>query len=156
MTKLLYSKDGIIARLHKYFEEYFNIYSTPTAITLFTLAISIIAIESTISIRTLYRHFLPKIIKKSLNAFYYVCSYAKIDCLKFMNITVRKTLSLISEEMRNEPIFLCVDDTMISKSGTKFENITKLFDHAAHNGSNYLNGHCFVSLMLSVTIMKDG
>lgn len=29
---------------------------------------------------------------------------------------------------------------------------TKLFDHAAHNGSNYLNGHCFVSLMLCVPV----
>jgi len=60
MTKLLYNKDGIITRLHKYFEEYFNIYSTPTVITLFTLVISIIVIESTISILTLYRHFLSK------------------------------------------------------------------------------------------------
>lgn len=42
----------------------------------------------------------------------------------------------------------CIDDTMISKFGTKFENISKLFDHAAHNGCNYLNGYCFVSLML--------
>ena len=29
-----------------------------------------------------------------------------------------------------------------------FEDVSKLFDHAAHNGSNYLIGHCFVSLML--------
>ena len=34
--------------------------------------------------------------------------------------------------------------------GTKFEDVSKLFDHAAHNGSNYLNGHCFVSAMLCV------
>ena len=27
---------------------------------------------------------------------------------------------------------------------------TKLFDHAAHNGSNYLNEHCFVSVVLHV------
>ena len=26
--------------------------------------------------------------------------------------------------------------------------MSKLFDHAAHNGSNYLNGHCFVSLAI--------
>ena len=29
-----------------------------------------------------------------------------------------------------------------------------LFDHAAHNGSNYLNGHCFVSLMLCIPVWK--
>jgi hypothetical protein len=30
-----------------------------------------------------------------------------------------------------------------------------LFDHAAHNGSSHLNGHCFVSLMISVPVMKN-
>lgn len=33
-------------------------------------------------------------------------------------------------------------------------NVSKLFDHAAHNGSNYLNGHCFVSVMLFVTCLE--
>lgn len=37
---------------------------------------------------------------------------------------------------------------MISKFGTKFENVSKLFDHAAHNGCNYLKGHCFVRNIL--------
>ena len=41
---------------------------------------------------------------------------------------------------------------IISKFGTKFENVSKLFDHATHNGCNYLNGHCFVSLMLCVPV----
>ena len=32
-----------------------------------------------------------------------------------------------------------------------------MFDHAAHNGSNYLKGHCFVSLMLHVPLKSaDG
>ena len=34
----------------------------------------------------------------------------------------------------------------------KFENVSKLFDHTAHNGSNYLNEHCFVSVMLCVPV----
>ena len=51
-----------------------------------------------------------------------------------------------------QPVFLCIDDTMVSKFGKKFEDVSKLFDHAAHNGSNYLNGHCFVSLMLCVPV----
>ena len=42
---------------------------------------------------------------------------------------------------------------MVSKFGKKFENVLKLFDHAAHNGSNYLNGHCFVSIMLCVPVL---
>ena len=59
---------------------------------------------------------------------------------------------LIPDSLQTQPVFLCADDTMVSKFGTKFENVSKLFDHAAHNGSNYLNGHCFVSVMLCVPV----
>ena len=69
-----------------------------------------------------------------------------------MNVTAEIALHLISEQLKSQPVFLCIDDTMISKFGTKFENASKLFDHAAHNGCNYLNGHCFVSLMLCVPV----
>lgn len=30
---------------------------------------------------------------------------------------------------------------MTAKFGKTFEDVSKLFDHAAYNGSNYLNGH---------------
>ena len=73
-----------------------------------------------------------------------------------MNTTVRITLKLIADSSQKQPVFLCVDDTMVSKSGTKFENVSKLFDHAAHNDSNYLNGHCFVSIMLCVSVRNNG
>ena len=36
-------------------------------------------------------------------------------------------------------MFLSIDDTMVGKAGEKFELRSKLFDHAAHNGPNYLN-----------------
>ncbi len=44
---------------------------------------------------------------------------------------------------------------MVSRFGRKFENVSKLFDHAAHNSSNYLNGHCFVSIMLCVPVWNQ-
>ena len=68
----------------------------------------------------------------------------------FWNFFCSNSRYPISAQM--QPVFLCVDDTMVSKFGTKFENVSKLFDHAAHNGSNYLNGHCFVSVMLCVPV----
>ncbi|RHO81811.1 hypothetical protein DW049_19080, partial [Ruminococcus sp. AF41-9] len=92
--------------------------------------------ESAHSIRLLYQHFLSGITEKSLNVFYYACSYAKVDYSRFMNTTARIALKLIPDSLRTQPVFLCVDDTMVSKFGTKFENVSKLFDHAAHNGSN--------------------
>ena len=52
-------------------------------------------------------------------------------------------------ELRKQAVVPSIDDTMAEKSGEKFEYCPKLFDHAAHNGSNYLDGHCFVSLPLS-------
>lgn len=119
------------------------------------LVLSMLAMESADSIRSLYRHFLSTVTEKSLNAFYYVCSYAKADYSVFMNVTARLALSIIPDTLRSNPIFLCVDDTMISKFGKKFENIAKLFDHAAHNGSNYLNGHCFVSIMLCIPVWNN-
>lgn len=108
--------------------------------------------ESADSIRSLYRHFLSGITFKSLNAFYYACSYAKVTHSAFLNVTARLALELIPENLMSQPVFLCIDDTMISKFGKKFEDVSKLFDHAAHNGSNYLNGHCFVSIMLCVPV----
>ena len=142
----------MIGRLNKYFSAYFETFSIPTADTLFLLILSILALESAHSIRFLYQHFLAGITEKSLNTFYHACSYAKADYSRFMNVTSGIALHLIPDRLKSQPVFLCIDDTMISKFGTKFESVSKLFDHAAHNGSNYLNGHCFVSLMLCVPV----
>ena len=122
---------------------------------LFLLVLSILTLESVHSIRFLYQHFLSGITTKSLNTFYHVCSYAKVDYSHFMNITAKVALRMIPDSLATQPIFLCVDDTMVAKAGTRFENVSKLFDHAAHNGSNYLNGHCFVSIMLCIPVWKN-
>ena len=127
----------------------------PTADTLFLLVLSILTLESVHSIRVLYQYFLSGITTKSLNTFYHTCSYAKVDYSHFMNITAKVALRMIPDSLATQPIFLCVDDTMVAKAGTRFENVSKLFDHAAHNGSNYLNGHCFVNIMLCIPVWKN-
>ncbi len=43
---------------------------------------------------------------------------------------------------------------MVSKFSKVFENISTIFDHVAHKGSNHLNGHCFVSVILCVPVWK--
>ena len=108
---------------------HFTTFSVPTADTLFLLILSILALESAHSIRFLYQHFLSRITEKSLNVFYYACSYAKIDHSRFMNTTVRIVLKLIPDSLQTQPVFLCVDDTMVSKFDTKFENVSKLFQN---------------------------
>lgn len=87
-----------------------------------------------------------------MNVFYYACSYAKADYSGFMNVTAKMALNLIPDTLKSQPVFLCVDDTMVSKFGEKFENVSKLFDHAAHND---LKGHCFVSVMLCVPVWNN-
>ena len=84
-TDLLYNEKTIIGRLYHYFYIYFETCSIPTAETLVLLLLSILTLESADSIRFLYRHFLSKLTDKSLNAFYYACSYAKVDYSRFMN-----------------------------------------------------------------------
>ena len=69
---------------------------------------------------------------------------------------VRIALSLMPESLQSQLILLSIDDTMVEKYGEHFENREKLFDHARHNGSNYLNGHCFVSIMLSIPVFDQG
>lgn len=116
----------------------------PIAETLFLFVLSILTMESADSICSLYRHFPADITSKSLNAFYYAHSYAKVDGSEFMNVTAKLALGLIPDDLGFQPVFICIDDTMVSKFGRKFEDIFKLFDHAARNGSNYLNGHWLV------------
>ena len=87
---------------------HFTTFSVPTADTLFLLILSILALESAHSIRFLYQHFLSKITEKSLNVFYYACSYAKVDYSRFMNTTVRLALKRIQDSLQTQPVFLCV------------------------------------------------
>ena len=130
------TKKTLTGRLHKYFLIYFETFSAPTADTLFLLVLSILTLESVHSIRFLYQHFLSGITTKSLNTFYHACSYAKVDYSHFMNITAKVALRMIQNSL-----------TM--------PHVSKLFDHAAHNGSNYLNGHCFVNIMLCIPVWKN-
>lgn len=50
-----------------------------------------------------------------------------------MNVTVRLALRLILGRLESPSAFLYTDDTMVSKSETKFEYVTKLFDHTTRN-----------------------
>ena len=74
---------------------------------------------------------------------------SKIDPQDRMKRLPEAALSLRSSDTQ-QPVILTIDDTLIEKYGEKSAHWSKLFDHAAHNGSNYLNGHCFVSLLLSI------
>ena len=92
--------------------------------------LAMLALERADSIRYLYRHFLSRLSDKSLNTFYHLCSHAKIDYTAFMNVTASMALKMIPKDLVSQPVFLCIDDTMVPKSGKNFEDVSKLFDHA--------------------------
>ena len=141
-------KNSVLDRLKSYFNEYFSDVSKPTARNLFLIVVSILALDIFRSVRFAHRHMLSKLSDTSLNAYYYVLKTDSIDHESWRDVTVAKALRTVPESLEAQPLFLSIDDTMVEKKGEKFELRSKLFDHAAHNGSNYLNGHCFVSVLL--------
>ena len=88
----------------------------------------------------------------SLNAYYYLLTYTGIPTDKFAEVTIRKAIELIDVKLAKLPVLLLLDDTLQAKFGTKFDCYSKIFDHAKHNGSSYLNGHCFVALAICVPV----
>ena len=154
MSRLFYNRNHTFHKLFWFFWNYFQDASIPTAENLFLLTISMLALESFRSIRFAWLHIISKLTGKSLNSFYYTLGCASFDHLKWMAVTARLALDCVPLSLKDSAVFLSIDDTMVEKYGTKFQARSKLFDHATHNGSNYLNGHCFVSIMLHVPLQS--
>lgn len=157
MSDILYSKYPILSKLFWYFQHYYNDATVPTMGNLFLLVVSMLALESFRSVRYAWMHIVSKLTGKSLNSFYYTLEHAPFDHTKWGRVTAGYALHTIPDSLKGTSIFLSIDDTMVEKYGTKFQARSKLFDHAAHNGSSYLDGHCFVSIMLHVPVSsQDG
>lgn len=156
MYRLLYLKNSVFNRLFLYFQDYFSKASKPTACNLFLLVISILTLDIFRSVRFAHNHVISKLSDTSLNAFYYTLKTDAYDHSVWNDITVSEALRAVPCPLETQPIFLSIDDTMVEKSGEHFELCSKLYDHAAHNGSNYLNGHCMVSLLLSFPVYQEG
>ena len=107
------------------------------------------------SVRFMYHHFLRPLAKRKLSSLYAMLNEATIDLSSRLSNFCRLLVRLIPESCRTYPIFLVIDDTLIEKVGTHFEAWAKLFDHASHNGTNYLNGHCVVTLVVLVPFLDE-
>jgi len=147
-------KNSVLDRLKYYFDEYFPDATKPTARNLFLIVVSILALDIFRSVRFAHRHVLSKLSGTSLNAYYYALKTDRMDHASWRNVTASKALMAVPRQLEVQPLFLSIDDTM-EKEGEGFELRSKLFDHAAHNGSNYLNGHCMVSILLSFPVISD-
>lgn len=51
-----------------------------------------------------------------------------------MLAVAKLALELIPDTLRNEPVFLSTDDTIVVKFGKHFEQVSILHDHALHAG----------------------
>lgn len=152
----LYQNGFTIRSLKAYFSPYFVGLTRPTAEKCFLLLLGILSLQGIQSIRFLYDWFLRLVSPRSLNAYYYLFTAPTIPLEKLARVTVQLALACIAEEDGRFPVFLILDDTLQPKYGTHFAEYQTLFDHARHNGSNFLKGHCFVALVLSVPVRMEG
>jgi len=151
----LYTNESVISKLRNWFSGIFSEETKPTEQHLFELALSVLALDGFQSVNFNFEHFISEISEFELKSFYYALNEGKITLSDWMKNLMTAALSLLPPEGA-EALILSVDDTLTEKFGEKFEYWGKLYDHAAHNGSKYLNGHCFVSLMLSVPLKAAG
>lgn len=97
------------------------------------------------SVRFTHSHVISKLSNTSLNAFYHTLKTDAYDHSVWNDVIVSKAVRAILDPLKAQPFFLSIDDTIIKKFGTYFEPCSKLYDHAGHNGSNYLNEQDIVS-----------
>jgi len=152
----LYQNARTIKRLKEYFQPYLSLLTQPSGTKFFLILLAMLSMQFVTSIRNIYQWFLSGIKDSSLNSYYHLLSYADMPLDAFFRITVKTALSLIPKEIYGLPVFLIIDDTMQAKFGTHFECYKTMFDHAKHDGSNYLKGHCFVALTVAVPTIIEG
>jgi hypothetical protein len=151
-SKKEYHKESVIGILISYFSHYTKSFTKPTMVKFIWMCIGIIAMTNIRSISFMHEWFLKKVSSKSLNSYYYLLSYVKIDLKHLMQTTVKIALSCIPKALKSLSIFIVIDDTLQAKFGVNFECRKKLFDHTKRNGSNFLNGHSFVGLILKIPV----
>ncbi|WP_243428229.1 hypothetical protein [Clostridium rhizosphaerae] len=148
---------SIIKTIENYLSEYRSIFYKLSFHIFVLLITAILSTQEVRSIRFLYDNFINRYWDKALNSFYYFLSYTKFSVESLMFATVKVALTLIPEELKSSvTIFLITGDTLQAKFGDKFDCYGKLFDRTKHDGTSFLNGHCFVSLAISIPILVYG
>ena len=132
----------------------FSAATKPTLVLLLLTFFAMCSLNNCKSVRFMFQHFLSPLVRTKLSGFYATFNEARIDLSSWLS----NFCHLLSEHIPNSseyPIFLIIDDTLIEKVGSHFEAWAKLFDHANHNGTKYLNGHCVVTLVLALPFQDE-
>lgn len=133
-------------------ESLFRNETAPTCSTLIALTLSILYQNSCESVRGMFNHYISERTDKSLTSLYYTFDYSSININEWRINLIELLISKL-RILKKYPIFLIVDDTLVEKYGDCFDLLAILFDHTAKNGTSYLKGHCFVSLVLVIPVL---
>ena len=154
--KALFSNPALL-KVISVLSSVFNGVTKPTLFLLLLMSLAMCALNDCKSIRSMYRQFVSSVAKISLNSLYALFRVAKIEtaswaCYLFLFIVRHMPLACSPYS-----IYLVIDDTLIEKFGTHFQGGSRLFDHSAHKGKQYINGHCVASLLVVVPLINaDG
>lgn len=148
--------NSIINTLKKYLNAYKSVFYKRSFENFQILILSIFYMQEVKSIKLIYDKFIKKYWNVCLNRFYYFLSEKNFNIAELAIATINVSLKFIPDELkRSLTIYLIIDDTLQSKFGKNFDCYGKLFDHTNKNGSNYLNGHCFVCLAIAIPILHN-
>ena len=151
----LYSENHIWGRLFRKFMDLFPQATKPTKKLLALFLIGQLCTEHFTSVRNLHKTFLSSVCDKKLNSYYHALSNDKIANTQIRQILAKISLSIIPKSLAKKPVVIAIDDTTIAKFGKKFADVQYLYDHSIHDSKNRMvNGHCFVSLTMSVPVME--
>ena len=148
-------KNPILAKLIKYLKIIFRNETAPTQKNLILMMMAMLYKDACPSVRSMFFSYVKKHSTNHLTALYYTLNKSKL----FPDEWNKNLLSIIlscSEVVKYLPILYIFDDTLVEKKGEHFELRATLFDHNSKNGSSYLNGHCFVSLVIAIPVIYRG
>lgn len=150
--KLFFAENPIVLALVSLIYRVYDCETLPSLEKLTALTVSFMVLNACSTVRQSFFHCTIDFSPKSLNSYYWLFDYSKIDFKNWSDNIVRIILSLLPSESKNRIVFLSIDDTILEKFGKKFEHIRILFDHSSHDSNKYKNAHCFVALMLSIPV----
>ena len=139
----------VLSQLIFVFSTIFDHETRIVSFKLLLLAFSVIVIPGCFSISYSYNHFMNLFTDKKLNSFYHMINEAKMDLGRWEFNLIQIALQLLQENCPY-PLLLIIDDTIVSKFGKKFQMVTNLYDHSSKNDDKYVNGHCFICLILGL------
>ncbi|TDP27022.1 hypothetical protein C8C79_1011, partial [Halanaerobium congolense] len=92
--------------IKKILNKYRAVFTKKSFQSFFWIIISIISFDQVQSIRFIWKHFISKYKKDSLNSLYYFLSYSSWNLNDLMIKTTEIALSLIPENLADEKIYL--------------------------------------------------